>query len=425
MKKFLTLFFTLSLFFAQAQTAITDTVSMGAGYAQQVWYALATDTETKSARMTWDLAFSTRTFDAAVLVNPNAKLYRPRAAASTWATAVIDTTVFTDNDLLYNSDTSWVWGAMNGSANYSNAFDYGWGNYNVTTHNVIADSFFVMKTIDGAWKKIIIDRLARDTMYFVRIANLDGSGLDSFTVLKRSYRTKNFIYYNTATRAFVDREPITTNWDLTFTQYWSYIPATPTTLAPYILTGVLHNLNTRVAKTLRRDTASNNFSGLTFRPEIGTIGADWKRFDMVNNRWVLSDSNSYFVRTASGAVWKLVFTGFGGATNGNFIFRRTLVQASNVQDVKAGNATFALYPNPARSNDIHVIYDLGANGAKNAAIQIFDLAGRVVFSQNLPTTEGGLFDWQLPDMTLNTGMYFVRIQYDNQQVTQKLMISNF
>jgi hypothetical protein len=282
-----------------------------------------------------------------------------------------------------------------------------------------------MKTNAGAWKKIIIDRLVRDTMFFVRIANLDGSGLDSFTVLKKNYRTKNFVYYNTASRTFIDREPASSNWDLTFTQYWSYVRTSPTVSQPYILTGVLHNLNTSVAKTLRRDTASNNFSGLTFRPEISTIGADWKGFDVANNRWILSDSNSYFVRTASGAVWKLVFTGFGGATNGNFIFRRTLVQASNTQDVKAGKATFAVYPNPARGNNIHLIYDLGAEGAKNAEVQIFDLAGRVVFRQDLPTTEGGLFDWQLPNMTLNTGMYFVRLQYDNKQTTQKLMISDF
>lgn len=425
MKQFFTLFFTLSFFAAQAQVAVTDTVSMGAGYMQQVWYSLATDTETKSPRLNWDLAFTTRSLEATILVNPNVKLYRPRAAASAWATAVIDTTVFTDNDLLYNSDTSWVWGAMNASANYSNAFDYGWGNYNITTHNLTADSFFVMKTNAGTWKKIIIDRLVRDTMFFVRIANLDGSGLDSFTVLKKNYRTKNFVYYNTASRTFIDREPASSNWDLTFTQYWSYVRTSPTVSQPYILTGGLHNLNTSVAKTLRRDTASNNFSGLTFRPEISTIGADWKGFDVANNRWILSDSNSYFVRTASGAVWKLVFTGFGGATNGNFIFRRTLVQASNTQDVKAGKATFAVYPNPARGNNIHLIYDLGAEGAKNAEVQIFDLAGRVVFRQDLPTTEGGLFDWQLPNMTLNTGMYFVRLQYDNKQTTQKLMISDF
>lgn len=425
MKQFFTLFFTLSFFIAQAQVAITDTVSMGAGYAQQVWYSLGTDTETKSPRLNWDLAFSCRSLDAAILANPNVKMYRPRAAANAWATAVIDTTVFTDSDLLYNSDTSWAWGAMNVTANYSNAFDYGWGNYNIVTHNLTADSFFVMKNNAGEWKKIIIDRLVRDTMYFVRIANLDGSGLDSFTVLKKNYNTKNFVYYNTTTRTRIDREPVAANWDLTFTQYWSYVPTSPTILQPYILTGVLHNLNTRVAKTLRRDTANNNFSGLAFRPEISTIGADWKTFAQQTNRWILSDTNSYFVRTASGAVWKLVFTGFGGSANGNFIFRRTLIQTSNVQDVKAGNATFAVYPNPARNHNIHLIYDLGENGAKNAEVQIFDMAGRVVFRQNLPTTEGGLFDWQLPNIGLNVGMYFVRLQYDNKQTTQKLIISDF
>lgn len=425
MKQFFTLFFTLSFFIAQAQVAVTDTVSMGAGYMQQVWYSLGTDTETKSSRLNWDLAFSCRSLDAAILANPNVKLYRPRAAANAWATAVIDTTVFTDSDLLYNSDTSWAWGAMNVTANYRNAFDYGWGNYNIVTHNLTADSFFVMKNNAGAWKKIIIDRLIRDTMYYVRIANLDGSGLDSFTVLKKNYHTKNFVYYNTTTRVLIDREPVAANWDLTFTQYWSYVPTSPTASQPYILTGVLHNLNTRVAKTLRRDTANNNFSGLSFVPQINTIGADWKNFAQQTARWVLSDSNSYFVRTASGAVWKLVFTGFGGSTNGNFIFRRTLIQTSNVQDVKAGNATFAVYPNPARNHNIHLIYDLGENGAKNAEVQIFDMAGRVVFRQNLPTTEGGLFDWQLPNMGLNAGMYFVRLQYDNKQTTQKLMISDF
>ena len=49
---------------------------------------------------------------------------------------------------MYNSDTSWNYGAfvMNQS---SDMFDYGWGVYNIQTHHIIGDSVFL---INSKWK---------------------------------------------------------------------------------------------------------------------------------------------------------------------------------------------------------------------------------------------------------------------------------
>ena len=58
---------------------------------------------------------------------------------------------------LHNSDTSWNYGAFI-STQSNDMFDYGWGVYNIQTHNIVGDSLFIIKTINGNWKKLFIKR---------------------------------------------------------------------------------------------------------------------------------------------------------------------------------------------------------------------------------------------------------------------------
>src|SRR5690606_9282518 len=46
----------LATFTAMAQTTITDTVSMGAGYANNVWYSLENDEQGSAPIDNWDIA---------------------------------------------------------------------------------------------------------------------------------------------------------------------------------------------------------------------------------------------------------------------------------------------------------------------------------------------------------------------------------
>ena len=132
MKKITTLALLITLSIVKISAQTLDTLTMGAGYSVQTWYKFETDKETKSPINNWDLAFTARKLDAAIWVNPNAALYKAVAPASAWSTMTVDTLAL--KQIQTNTDTSLFVGAMNRTQD--GVFDYGWGNYNVASHNV-------------------------------------------------------------------------------------------------------------------------------------------------------------------------------------------------------------------------------------------------------------------------------------------------
>jgi hypothetical protein len=418
MKKVFTIF--SSLFLSLALSAqvwtVTDTVSLGAGYSQQSWYKLSDGAETKGTYTNWDLAFSTQGRDAAIWTNHTTKLYRAVAPASAWATVAVDTALLTDDLLQYNSDTAWYYGALNQSGD--NIFNYGWGNYSGTSRNVVGDSVYVLKTGAGTWKKLVIERLVADTVYNFKYANLDGSNPQTFELKKRFFVGKNFAYFSLINNNTLDREPLSNQWDLSFQTYYGLTPDNLGQLQTYLLRGVLSNKNLRVAKASGRDTSINTTAGLNFGTKINVIGADWKSF---NGSWKVADTTAYFINTGN-AIYKLVFTGFGGSGNGNIIFKKTLLTTvtSNAQDVSETKAVLSVYPNPASGDNINVVYDLG-DKVQNADFQLFNLVGQVVYSQNIKNTSG-LQNLNLPALNLTSGLYVARLTFAGRQLVQKIYI---
>jgi Secretion system C-terminal sorting domain len=424
MKNFMTWvvgFLLITTRFLDAQTL--DTVSIGAGYSQQVWYKLETDKEVKSIANNWDLAFSTRiNRDAAISINPNVSLYKAVAPASAWANLVVDTLTLTPEKQQFNADTVWNTGAFNVTGD--NVFNYGWGNYNIISHNVVGDSIYILKTLSGAWKKILIEKLAYDTSYFFKYADLNGTNEKSFELKKKDFTGKNFGYFSFSTDNTINREPLSKDWDLTFLRFMGLTPD-PTTgnMVNYPLTGVLSSDDVKVAK-IRRDTSNDKTEGLNFQTRINVIGADWKNFDQAKNVWKLLDSTAYFIKTPNGKIFKLIFTGFGGSANGNMIFTREDIKAitSLVDDSKNSSvAALGIYPNPVTDGAITLVYELGKTQAQTVDIQLFNLAGQSLFNKKAAYTEG-VQQFTLPTLNLNTGLYFARISWEGKMLTQKIMV---
>jgi Secretion system C-terminal sorting domain len=422
MKKVFTSALLIVAFFTSmtAQTTL-DTLTMGPNYSIQSWYKFETDKETKAPINNWDLAFTTKSLDAGIFVNHAALLYKAAAPASAWATMTVDTTaLLATGSQQVNTDTSWSVGALNRTQN--GVFDYGWGNYSVVTHNVTGDSVYVMKAAtDGKWRKFVIERLALDTSYFIKIANLDGTNPATFEVKKRAYAGKNFGYYSFATGAQLDREPSSKDWDVTVWRHWGLTADAAGVFQSYLLTGFLQNYGTSVAKVVRRDTASDVFAGQVFKPQINIIGADWKTFSPATNVWKLSDSTAYFVKTANGKIYKMIFTGFGGAGTGNAIFTRELVgQVTSVKVADDKIAALAVSPNPATDGYFNIVYDFGKT-PQQANFQLFNLAGQAVYTQKLQNTEG-VQVLQMPTLNLTNGVYLARLTFDGQSLVRKLVI---
>ncbi len=139
--------------------SLADSITMGAAYADEVFYSLENGIVKTSPRSSWDIAFSTNPMSSTILTNEGygVELYAyPNGDYSAWES--IDTTGLYQWPVLYNSDTSWYYGAFD--RNDLGHPDYGWGVYNMQTHDVMGDSLFIIKTGDGTFQKIFIEKRA-------------------------------------------------------------------------------------------------------------------------------------------------------------------------------------------------------------------------------------------------------------------------
>src|SRR5690554_169603 len=93
---------------------VSDTVTLGSGYANQVWYQLDEGTKTSVAKNTWDIAFATGGMSSTIWINPGAGVQLwayPDGAAADWAN-LNDTTGISSWKELSNSNLSWGLGAF-------------------------------------------------------------------------------------------------------------------------------------------------------------------------------------------------------------------------------------------------------------------------------------------------------------------------
>lgn len=400
----------------QAQL-VTDSVMLGAGYANQVWYSLANDEQGSAAKNNWDLAFDVVNVMSSIHINSASGVMLwnyPKGDKTAWAS--VDTNGLSTWSPRYNTDTSWAVGAMGAYADPSNWLDLDWGQYDMSTHQITGDSIYIIKLVSGDYKKLYIEKLSGGTFYF-KFANLDGSSEKSEQVSKSQFTDKNLGYYSIVNEAAVNREPDADKWDLVFTQYTAFIPI------PYTITGVLQNRGVSVAKAanIPNKTSYNGWQAHTFMSEINTIGWDWKTH-VGMGVYSVQDSLVFFVgidKQAGTEIWKLIFTGFEAA-DGKFVFDKQKLVAASVSNVEGKTATMALYPNPANGSNVQVVYNLQAN-SKTAMLQVTDLAGRTVHTQSLDNT-AGTHTTTLPN-SFGSGLYIVSVTTDAGHVQQKLVVN--
>lgn len=399
-----------SLFISNAQPVI-DTVSTGANYANQVWYSLQNDEQGSSAKNNWDLAFSTAGQGSNILINSvtGAKLWKyPNSDTTGWAT--LDTTGLSTWAALYNSDTSWAYGAFKQNLS-SNPYDVGWGIYDPITHFVWGDSLYVIKLANGTYKKLWIQSLISGS-YAFRYADLDGTNDVTAQLIKSTYTGKNFGYYSIQNGAALDREPLNNTWDLLFTQYTGFIPQ------PYNVTGVLSNMDVTVAEASGVNVNTVTWTSYSFNTAMNEIGYNWKAY---NGNWTIQDSLAYFIKDLPGNIWKVIFTGFGGGADGNFIFTKEKVGSVGIAEANGNTiGILSLYPNPSNGNDISIIYNL-EKSVSSANLAIYDLSGKKLHSENLNNTQE-FYQHKISNQNLSAGMYIIAIEFNGKTVQQKLVI---
>jgi len=411
------LFFALSFFTLNAQTTVSDFVVLGTQYANQSFYSLDNGEKAKVSNTNWDLQFGTSQRSAMVRTNDAKNI-------QVYALANPDTANWNNIDTsgmnrLYNADTSWEYGALNNIGSLQHP-DYGCLYY-TGFGQLVGHRLFVLNLNNGAWKKIWIKSL--DFYVFtILVSDLDNSNEQIITIDKQLYNTKNHFYYSLENLEVVDTQPDAEEWDLVFRKYYAIDSLTG---LPYnAVTGVWSNRGVEVAEARGVDVSTlNSDVDYTYSSLLNTIGFDWKEYDYDNAKFILDEARAYFVKSVSGDIYKLVFTGFSGASAGRVEFDKTNLSSieSSVSNIANSNLnTLALYPNPTQ-NGANILVSLKQQADIN--LSVYDISGKEILSKRT-TASAGLNNFSLETNNLNNGLYFVKINDGKNELSQQLLVAH-
>jgi hypothetical protein len=330
--------------------------------------------------------------------------------------ASFDTTGYKNWTNPHNSDSTWEVGALNADRDVADGFDFGWGAYDQTTHDLVGTKVFLVKLSLGSgpssmtvFKKVKIEKLAYDTQWVFTYANLDNSGLKTITLNKSAFAGKLFAYHNLLTDSTLDREP-QGKWDLLFTRYGAnatqfgqtvFSTNTGALAYPTLLTSKVEGV---LVDSAVAGTYINRLTG---------IGADWKINPGPGQpTFVIRDSLSYFTKGSDNREDKLVFKSFAGSSTGVIVFAKTNISLGSGLSSAKSIGLVSMYPNPASST---VYFDL--NDAKNYTVNIFDITGKLQIQSTITATQN-----TVDVSSLRAGMYLVSIEYNGAKKVVRLLV---
>ena len=132
---------------------VSDSVTMGPGYSNQVFYQLSTGNKIMASSTDWDLQFFSSLFSASIRVNNgfDVELYQAASTDTTnFATSTLDTSTLT---ILRDGYATWETDAFTSqSTGHPN---YGWGKYQ-GLGNLVGFKVYAIKLTSGVFKKIWI-----------------------------------------------------------------------------------------------------------------------------------------------------------------------------------------------------------------------------------------------------------------------------
>ncbi len=398
-----------------------DTISMEAGRTHDVFYSLKTGSKIQQIRNDWDIQFSTHKYDVTIRTNGSqgvALLAYPNCDITGWNNS-IDTAGLHLWPVLYNSDKDYEIGAFNANTT-SNHLDFGWGVYNMISHNIVGDSLFLIKvpvtsTTFAFLKLWIVQKNPTENKYTFKFANLDGTDENEVVLNCNDYSTKSFVGYDFKIKAFVDREPASADWDLLFTKYMTFYQ----NVMMYPVTGLLQNYNVQAASYGQIDTVFMDFTIEALdSANISTIGNYWNTPVGMPPTYYLNDSLVYFVSDQESSIWKLVFEYYESGA-GKIGFRKMLIEdhAGIIETAGVSNGKLALLPNPA-TGSTQLLFNANKEGI--ALVSIVNMTGKSVYSKAISYLNG-LNITNLDVSNLTSGIYIVTLRDGNTLLQNKLI----
>lgn len=409
-------FFTvLCLCLSQFIYAQSDSLTMGAGATNMVFYSLATGAKTTASNDDWHIAFSARfaafpnntNQSAAIRINESngLKLYHSTQKLSQFAS--FDTTGWESWQRMHNPDTTWAIGAFNINKDFQNYFNYGWGSYTgPPLHNVGTDStIYLIQMPNGDFKKFAILNLSYDTAFNVMYSNLDNSSPVTMEIRKRPYKTKMFVYLDMNTQTLIDKEPAITDWDMVYQRYNN------TTFNQQDLTqdmGILTNDACAVYKASGASAQQNCSSG-PYSNYINQIG----KLSAVQ----LNSNEAYFVKRGT-SQYRIQFTRFDGSYTGVVAFDKTQCTAAGIEEAIDPEVSTQMYPVPA-TEKLNVSFV--SERANTSTITLMDISGRVIKTDMVSSTVGE--NTHTLDLSgIETGNYIVSLSSESIRTSRLISV---
>ena len=420
-----------------AQTPVSDSVSMGAGYGKAVYYNIRTGAEASSPVDQWHFSHTTVSRDNCIRVNHmgGVEVYAyPKGDNSKFSQ--FDTSGWAAWKKFYNDINVHEKGALNQATNPGNMWDFSWGVYDPTTKDVNGDSLYLLViTHPGictgkSFVKFMPIKQNANGDFIFRTAMVDGTSDKTDTMLQSSATGKSYKYYTLGV-GDVYPEPSRDNWDLLFTRYYALTtPPGGGTPVMYPTMGVESKRGTRVSKitTYTWDVMAANPAQtligvkMTGTPselskDLTKIGGDWKSFDNSTGKWTIQTSWNYVVESTRtlGAIkdtayYMMSFTGFTGSSRGESQFRKlALTPTASVRSEKK-QAMVKLFPNPVQNSLM-----IWAPEQKSvSSVNILSADGRIVLQQTIDFSNETAVSLDVTALT--AGTYFVQISSETDRV---------
>lgn len=185
------------------------------------------------------------------------------------------------------------------------------------------------------------------------------------------------------------------------------VPLTGLTVSSINSTGASFNWNVSqggLGYAIRVEDASGNPIDFAFNSVSTT------------NSYVMSGlnaSSNYKVK-----IRKRCAVGVTGPWSPWVFFTTSALRTATFNNGTSADENVLIYPNPA--NDYFTIEPTGTE--KINAFQIYDMTGKLVYSQNVSTDENSNFT-KVSTIDFNNGIYQLNIQTSNQTISRKIVIS--
>ena len=404
--------------------SVSDSAMMNPGYTTDIFYSMKNGFVDSSSNLTWHLAFAVRPSlfpnntlqSTSIRINEarGVKVFKSNFTNAQWSS--FDSSGFGGWAKLHDNDSSWDLSAFNDGLNITQ-FNYGWGSYDMSSHDVIGTNIYLIQVSANNYRKFMIQRLVYDSQWVFTFANLDGTDSNTVKITKSDYANKLFAYYNLTNKTQFNREPNQNLWDMVFSYFNTPVFLGPPPAVPYNVAGVLCNPKSPSARIMHVDKNTVTPSSVYLNGQINNISWDWSNPPMgpPPADYSLIDSMAFFVQCQTdNRPYRLYFTKFTTTDPGKFVFNKQWFAGTGIADVKNVQSSFSVYPNPT-SSALNIVLD---GTIKNATVRIYDITGKNISSQTLINQNQTNVDVS----NFNKGIYFITIEGDGIKTSKKFIV---